>query len=195
MVDAAAEAAKARGLEGKWVFGLDKPSLIPFLENSTRRDLRQRLFEAYINRGNHDDEHDNKAILSRIAALRVKKANLLGFPTYAHFALDDSMAKTPDRVRDLLGRLWTPALEVARKEADEMRAVIAADGQDFELEPWDWFYYANRVLETRYAVDPEELRPYFKLENVVDGAFGVATRLWGSRFVERPEVPTYHPDV
>lgn len=195
VVDAAAEAAKARGLEGKWVFGLDKPSLIPFLERSTRRDLRQRLFEAYVNRGNHDDEHDNKAILSRIAALRVKKANLLGFPTYAHFALDDSMAKTPDRVRDLLGRLWTPALEVARKEADEMRALIAADGQDFDLQPWDWFFYANRVLSEKYAVDPEALRPYFQLDNVVQGVFGVCTRLWGIRFVERPELPKYHPEV
>jgi len=195
VVDAAAEAAQQRGLEGKWVFGLDKPSLIPFLESSTRRDLRQRLFEAYINRGNHDDEYDNKAILSRIAALRVKKANLLGFPTYAHYALDDAMARTPDRVRDLLGRLWTPALAVARKEADEMRALIAADGQDFALEPWDWFYYAKRVLGEKYAVDPEELRPYFQLDNVVQGAFGVATRLWGVRFVERPELPTYHPEV
>jgi len=195
VVDAAAEAAKARGLEGKWVVGLDKPSMIPFLENSTRRDLRQRLFEAYVNRGNHDDEYDNKAILSRIAALRVKKANLLGFPTYAHYALDDSMARTPDRVRDLLGRLWTPALAVAGREADEMRALIAADGQPFKLEPWDWFFYANRVLGEKYAVDPEALRPYFQLDHVIQGVFGVCTRLWGITFVERPELPKYHPEV
>ncbi len=195
VVDAAAEAAKERGLEGKWVFGLDKPSLIPFLQYSSRRDLRQRLFEGYVNRGNNDDEHDNKAILSRIAALRVERANLLGFPTFAHYALDDAMAGTPDRVRELLQRVWRPALVVASREANEMRDLIRAEGGTFTLQPWDWFYYANQVLQTRYAVDPEELRPYFQLDNVVQGAFGVANRLWGLRFVERPEVPTWHGDV
>jgi peptidyl-dipeptidase Dcp len=192
---AAADAAKERDLPGKWVFTTHKPSLIPFLEYSSRRDLREKMFRAYTERGNHDTEFDNKAIASRIAALRVTRANLLGFPSYAAYALDDAMAKTPERVLGLLNRLWTPAQEVAKREAAQYQALVQQQGQSFQLEPWDWFYYARQIRKKKYALDDEELRPYFKLENVIDGAFGVATKLYGIRFVERQDLPKYHPDV
>ena len=195
VIEAAAEAATARGHAGKWAFTLHRPSIGPFLDYSSRRDLREKMFRAYIERGNNDDARDNKAIASRIAALRVERANLLGFPTHAAFALDDAMAKTPERVTEFLQRLWTPALDVAKREAAEYQAMIRAGGNDFALQPWDWSYYATQVRKTKYALDDEELRPYFKLENVIDGAFGVATQLWGIRFVERQDVPKYHPDV
>jgi len=194
-IEAAAEAAQARGLAGKWVFTLHKPSLIPFLQYSSRRDLREKMFRGYVERGNHDDEYDNKALASRIAALRAERAQLLGFSSYAAWVLDDAMAKTPERTLALLNRLWPPALEVAKREAAEYQGLIERDGEKFALAPWDWFYYATRVQKERYALDDEALRPYFKLENVIDGAFGVATRLWGIRFVERQDVPKYHPDV
>jgi peptidyl-dipeptidase Dcp len=195
VVAAAAEAAKARDLPGKWVFTPHKPSLIPFLEYSTRRDLREKMFRSYTERGNYDNEFDNKAIASRLAALRVTRANLLGFPSHAAFVLDDAMAKTPERVLDFLNRLWTPALEVSKQEAAQYQAMLWKDVPQAKLEPWDWFYYARQVRKEKYALDDEELRPYFKLENVIDGAFGVATKLWGIRFVDRPNLPKYHPDV
>jgi peptidyl-dipeptidase Dcp len=194
-LDAAAETAKARGQTGKWAFTLDKPSLIPFLQYSSRRELRERMFKAYVERCNHDDESDNKALASRIAALRAERAKLLGYATHAAWVLDDAMAKTPEQTLDFLKRLWPPALAVAKREAAEYREMIRREGGTFGLAPWDWFYYATKVQKERYALDDEALRPFFKLENVIDGAFGVATRLWGIRFVERPELPKYHPDV
>lgn len=195
VVDAAAEAAKKRGFPGKWAFTVDQPSRLPFLQNSSRRDLRERLFKAYVERGNHDDEYDNKALASRIVALRCERSKLLGFPTYAAFNLDDMMAKAPEKVLEFLNRLWPAALKVARNEADEYRALMRKDGLNGPLEPWDWFYYATKVQKERYALDDELLRPYFKLENVIEGAFGVATKLYGIQFMEKKDLPKYHPDA
>lgn len=195
VTSAAAEAAKERGYLGKWVFTLHKPSMIPFLQFSKKRDLREKIFKAYINRGNNDNEYDNKAILSKMAALRVKRAQLLGYDTHAHFVLEQNMAKVPENVYDLLNRLWDPALKMAEMEASDLQKLIEKEGHDFELEPWDWWYYAEQLKKAKYDLDDEVTRPYFKLENVRDGVFYVADQLFGLQFIERTDIPKYHPDV
>jgi len=191
----AAEAAKEHGHEGKWVFTLHKPSMIPFLQYSEKRELREKIFKAYINKGDNDNELDNKEILSRIAALRVKKANLLGYKTHADFVLELNMAKKPENVYSLLNQLWKPALAKAKKEAEEFRKMIAEEGKDFKLEAWDWWYYAEKLKKARYELDDEILRPYFKLENVRNGAFTVANKLFGITFEEITDIPKYHENV
>jgi len=195
VIISAAEAAEERGHTGKWVFTIHKPSLIPFLQYSERRELREKIFKAYINQGNHNDELDNKPILSEIAALRVQKANLLGYPTHAHFVLEENMAKVPENVYQLLNQLWEPALGRAKQEAYDLQKMIEQADQNFKLQPWDWWYYAEKLKKAKYDLDDNLLRPYFKLENVINGVFLVANRLWGIQLVERQDVPKYHPDV
>jgi peptidyl-dipeptidase Dcp len=194
-VAAAAEAAQQRGHEGKWVFTLHKPSMIPFLQYAQRRDLREKIFKAYINRCNHGDELDNKKILSRIAALRVKRARLLGYKTHADFVLEEQMAKNPAAVYDFLNKLWAPALARSRQEAASFQAMINEEGGTFTLKPWDWWYYAEKVRKARYDLDDEMLRPYFELESVRTGAFKLATMLYGITFQERTDIPKYQADV
>ncbi|MBE0461024.1 MAG: M3 family metallopeptidase [Candidatus Aminicenantes bacterium] len=191
----AAEAAKERGHEGKWVFTLHKPSMIPFLQYSEKRNFREKIFAAYINRGNNNNELDNKTILSRIAALRVEKANILGHKTHADFVLEENMAKKPENVYRFLDQLWKSALKMAKNEAKDLQEMIYKEGKKFELQPWDWWYYAEKVKKARYDLDEEMLRPYFKLENVRKGAFTVANKLYGIQFVERTDILKYHPDV
>ena len=195
VVTAAAEAAEERGHEGKWVFTLHKPSLIPFLQYSEKRDLREKMLKGYIERGDHDDELDNKEILSRIVDLRIKKAKLMGYETYAHFVLEENMAKEPGKVYDLLNKIWKPALARAGEEARILQTMIKKDGHSFKLQPWDWWFYAEKLKKEKYDLDDEVLKPYFKLENVRKGAFDVAGKLWGITFEERTDVPVYHPDV
>ncbi len=191
----AAEAAAERGHEGKWVFTLHKPSMLPFLQYSENRDLREKIFTAYISRGNHDDDLDNKANAAKMAALRVKRAQLLGYETHADYVLEESMAKEPKKVYELLHQLWKPALVMAQKEVGDLQAMVDEEGGDFELEPWDWWYYAEKVRKAKFDLDDEALRPYFKLENVMDGAFWLAGELYGLTFEERGDLPKYHPDV
>lgn len=191
----AAEAAEERGHEDKWVFTIHKPSMIPFLQYSEKRDLREKIFKAYINKGDNNNELDNKEILSRIAALRVEKANLLGYKTHADFVLEKNMAKKPEKVYDFLSQLWKPALAKAEKEAEELQKMIDKDGKDFKLEAWDWWYYAEKLKKAKYALDDETLRPYFKLENVRNGAFTVANKLFGITFEEITDIPKYHQEV
>ena len=195
VISAAAETAKERGKEGAWVFTIQKPSMIPFLQYSQKRDLREKIFKACINQGNHDDELDNKATLTRIAALRLQRANLLGYKTHADFVLEENMAKVPQNVYNRLNQIWKPALKVAQKEEKALQNLVYADGQNFKLEPWDWWYYAEKLKKQKYDLDDEVLRPYFKLENVREGAFMVANKLWGLTFKERTDIPTYNPDV
>ncbi len=195
VIAAAAEAATERGYQGMWAFTLHKPSMIPLLQYSTRRDLREKIYTAYINRGNHGDEFDNKETLAKMAALRLERAKLLGYETHAHFVLEENMAKVPENVYKLLEELWKPALARAKAEAAEMQQMIDEEGGDFEIKPWDWWYYAEKVKKAKYDLDEEMLRPYFKLENVLDGVFEVARRLYGLQFHERRDVPTYHEDV
>jgi peptidyl-dipeptidase Dcp len=195
VIAGAAEAAAERGLQGKWVFLLNKPSLIPFLQYSARRDLRAKIYEAYIERGNHGDELDNKALLAEMVKLRVERSKLLGYETHAHYVLEENMAKVPDNVYKLLREIWTPAVGRAKEEVAEMQAMIKQEGGDFPLAASDWWYYAEKVKKAKYDLDEEMLRPYFKLENVRQGAFDLATRLWGLKFIERKDIPVYHPDV
>jgi peptidyl-dipeptidase Dcp len=195
VIAAAAEAAKERGKEGKWVFTLHKPSLIPLLQYSPRRELREKIFRAYINRGNNGNEYDNKALIARTIALRIEKANLLGYKTWAEYVLEENMAKAPENVYKLLEQIWTPALKKAKEEAAELQKLVKAEGHSFKLEPWDWWYYAEKLRKQKYNLDEEMLRPYFKLENVIEGVFTLANKLYGLQFVERKDIPVYHPDV
>jgi len=195
VVSGAAEAGTALGHEGKWVFTLHKPSWIPFLQYSEKRDLREKIYKAYYSRGNNDNDFDNKANAAKIASLRVQKANLLGYETHAHFVLEENMAKVPQNVYDLLNQLWEPALKMAKNEAREMQAMIKAEGKNFKLATWDWWYYAEKLKKAKYALDDEVIRPYFKLENVINGVFTVATNLFGLQFEERLDIPKYHEDV
>jgi peptidyl-dipeptidase Dcp len=190
-----ADEAKARGYENKYVYTIQRTSIYPFLTYSTRRDLREKIYKAYINKGDNNDELDNKKIAAKMAALRVKKANLLGYPTHAAFVLEEQMAKTPTAVYDLLNKLWEPALNVAKKERDDMQQMIYDEGNDFELEGWDWWYYSEKVKKAKYDLDENELRPYFEVTNVINGVFDLSTRLWGITFEERNDIPKYHPDV
>jgi len=195
IVQAAAETARARGMEGKWAFTLQKPSFIPFLENSEKRNLREIVFKAYINRGNNNDEYNNKKLISRIASLRVSRANLLGYKNHAAFVLERNMAKNPENVYKFLNDLWEPALKRAGTEVADMQAIIDKEGHNFKLQAWDWWYYAEKVKKEKYALDDSMLRPYFKMENVRRGAFEVAGKLYGIQFVKRNDIQVYHPDV
>lgn len=195
VIASGAEAAKERGYENKWVYTLDKPSLIPFIQYSDRRELREKLFKAYIQRGDNNNEFDNKDNLKEIAALRVRRANLLGYATHADFILEPRMARNPQNVYDFLNKLWTPALVKAKGEAKALQAMIDREGQDFKLQPWDWWYYSEKLRKERYDLDDEALRPYFNLENVLQGAFTLANKLYGITFEERHDIPVYHEDV
>ncbi len=195
VIDAAAAEAKAKGYDHKWVFTIQKPSFIPFIQYSDKRELREKILMAYANMGNNNDELDNKNNASRIAQLRVEKANLLGYNNWAEYILEDNMAKTPDKVYELLGQIWTPAVARAKTEAKDLQAMIDKEGGDFKLQPWDWWYYTEKVRKAKYDLDEEQLRPYFKLENVRDGAFMLANKLWGITFEERNDIAKYHEDV
>jgi len=195
VIAAAAETAKEQGLEGKWVFTLQKPSLIPFITYADNRDLREYLFKGYIERGNNNNEHDNKAVVNEIVNLRLKRANMLGYKTHADYILDENMAKTPEKVYELIGSLMEAGLPVAKQEVAELQSLIDKEGGDFDLQPWDWWYYAEKLKKEKYAFDDETLRPYFVLENVQKGLFTVANKLYGLQIVERDDLPVYHPDV
>ncbi len=194
-INAAAETAKEKGEQGKWVFTLDKPSMIPFLQYADNRELREKIFKAYTNRGNNNNENDNKKIISEIVNLRIEKAHLLGYDNHAEFVLEKNMAKNPENVNNLLMEIWEAALPVAKKEAYELQEMIYKSRNKFKLEPWDWWYYSAKLKQKKYAIDDEEIRPYFQLENVRDGAFELANRLYGIEFIERNDIPTYHEDV
>jgi peptidyl-dipeptidase Dcp len=195
VVAGGAAAAKKAGLEGKWLFTLQAPSLWPFLQAADDRERRRQIFTAYVTRGSHGDASDNKATLARIAALRAERAQLLGYKTHADYVLDENMAKTPARVYEFLERLWAPAKAVAAREAADLQAAIRADGKDFALEPWDWSHYAEKVRQARFDLDEQALRPYFPLDRVREGAFWVANRLYGITFAELPGLPAYNPEV
>ncbi len=195
VITRAAETAKERGHEGKWMFTLHKPSMIPFLQYSEKRDLREKIFTAYINRGNNNNEFDNKKRLVEMVNLRIKKAKLLGYKTHSHFILEENMAKEPEKVYDLLGKLWKPALAKAKEDAKTFRGMIKKEGNTFKLRPWDWWHYAEKLKKEKYDIDDKILKPYFKLENVIEGAFTVVNKLYGITFEERSDIPVYHPDV
>jgi peptidyl-dipeptidase Dcp len=195
LIAQAADAAKEAGMEGKWVFTLHFPSIWPFLTYSEDRDLRRQLFTAYITRGDHNNARDNKAVAAKMAKLRAEKSRMLGYQTWAHFALDEEMAATPEAVYKLLNQMWLPGKRAAGKELEAMKAAATAAGQPADIQPWDWFYYADKVRRAQFDFDETVLRPYFKLEAVRDGAFEVARRLYGITFTALNNVPTYHKEA
>ena len=192
---APAEAAKERGIEGRWVITLARSSVEPFLTFSARRELRRVVWEGWTARGTHEGSRDNAPLIREIMALRAEQARLLGYDNFAAYRLDDSMAKTAAAVERLLLQVWDPAKEKAREERARLESLARAEGLNGPLEPWDWRYYAEKVRQAEYDLDEAELKPYFVLGNMVEAAFNTARRLFGVAFTERTDLPAYHPDV
>ncbi len=195
VIDEAAKTAENAGLKGKWVFTTQKPSMIPFLQFADNRDLRKELYTAYLTRANHNNEYDNKEVLKEIVDLRLEKAKLLGYDQYADYRLQTRMAKNSKNVYNLLDQVWDAALPVAKRERNEMQQIIDKEGGKFKLGSWDWWYYAEKIRKSKYDLDENELRPYFKLENVRDGAFQVFNKLYGVTFTPIKDIPKPHPDA
>jgi len=195
VITTAAEEARTSGMPGKWVFTMQKNSWIPFLTYNTRRDLREKLYRGYFMRGNNNNQYDNKQVIIDIIKDRIELANLLGYKTPADYILSDKMAKTPARVDTLLMQLWRPSLAKAKNEVKEMQAIIDKEKGGFQLASWDWWYYAEKVRKEKYDLNEDELKPYFKLENVRNGVFEVAHKLYGLNFKELKNMPVYQQDV
>lgn len=195
VITQAATMAKSLKMDGKWAFSLQVPSMTPFLQYSDRRDLREKLFTSYFMKGDNDNEHDNKAIIAKIAKLRVERSHLLGYESFADFVLERTMAKTPEKVLTFLGQVWDAALPVAKAEAAVQQEQINKEGGKFKLAPWDWWYYSDKIKKEKYDLDDEVTRPYFKIDNVMEGMFYVANQLYGLNFTKRTDIPKYHPDV
>ncbi len=194
-IENAAAEAKAAGQEGKWLVTLHNSSRLPFLQNAENRELRKQLFTAYINRGNNENENNNKQIITDIIKLRLEKAKLLGYDNYANYVLDRNMAKDSKTVMDFLSNLWEYALPSAKKEAAELQALMDKEGKGEKLEGWDWWYYTTKLREAKYSLSEDEIKPYFKLENVRNGAFNVASKLYNISFTQLTDIPVYNPDV
>ncbi|MEE4176397.1 MAG: M3 family metallopeptidase [Bacteroides sp.] len=195
VINGAAALAEREGQAGTWMFDLSKPSWIPFVTFSERRDLREKIYTAYFMRGNNDNENDNKALFAELMKLRQQASKILGFDNYAQYAVDINMAETPENVYNFLYQVWEPALERAKEERDDMQAIIDHEGDDFELESWDWWYYAEKVRKEKYDLNEEELRAYLPIDNVRDGVFYVANQLYGLEFIQREDLPVYHEEV
>lgn len=191
---AALNAAKEANVEG-WLFTLDKPSCIPFLQYADSRHLREKIYKAYYNRGDNDNRYNNKKVIRRILDLRLQKARLLGFDTYADFKMDVKMAKTPQAATKLMEDIWSAAIKRAKEEAAELQKLIDSEGGKFKLEGWDWMYYTEKLRKAKYSLDENEIKPYFQLDNVRDGAFDCATKLFGLSFVPRNDIPIYNDSV
>jgi len=194
-IAAAKAAAEERGMAGKAVITLSRSFVEPFLKSSTRRDLREKVFKAFTARGDNGNANDNNETIVEILSLREESAKLLGFPTFAAYRLEDSMAKTPEAVRGLLERVWKPARARALADRDALQALVAEEGGNFALAPWDWRYYAEKLRQIRANFDDAAIRPYLLLDNMIEAAFDCASRLFGLSFVERKDIPVWHPDV
>ena len=192
---AARAAAEERGLAGKHAVTTSRSSVEPFLQFSARRDLREKVFRAWIARGDGGGATDNKAIIAEMVALRAERARLLGYATFAHYRLDDTMAKTPQAVRALLERIWAPGRRRALADRDDLQALVQAEGKNFALAPWDWRYYAEKLRKARCDIDEAAIKPYLKLERIIEAAFYTANRLFGLTFERRDGVPVWHDDV
>jgi peptidyl-dipeptidase Dcp len=191
----AAAAAKAKGMKGKWLFTLQAPSYFPFMTYVSDRELREKMFRGYMMRGNNGNSHDNNEIVAKIVKLRTEKANLLGYSSFAAYVLERNMSKNPETVFSFLDEVWAAALPVAVSEAKALQEMIDKEGGKFKLEPWDWFYYTEKIRKEKYDISDEEVRPYFAVDNVTKGMFYVANRLYSLEFKERNDIPKYHPEV
>lgn len=195
LIASASEAAKGAGKEIGWVFTLHNPSVMPFLQYADNRELREQIFKAYINRGNNGNEHDNNEVVRQLVKVRLEKAKLMGYEDYASMALDTRMAKTSEAVYNLLDQVWTPAIAKAKEELADIQAEIRKDGKNFTAEGWDWRYYADRAKRAKYSMDENEIRPYLQLENVRDGMFLLANKLYGVTFNALENMPLPHPEA
>ena len=194
VIDGAAATAKEMKMDGKWVFTLDRSSITPFLQYSSRRDLREKIYTAYLNRGNNDNANDNKALIKDILKLNLDRSRLLGYNTTADYILEMKMSKNPANAYKLMKQVWTPALAMAKKELADMEVLAKKDGiTDFQS--WDWWYYAEKVRKAKYDLDEEQIRPYFSLDNVTKGIFYCANKLYGLEFKKVDNLPIYHKDV
>lgn len=191
----AAEQAVKDSMAGKWVFTLDKPSMLPFLQFAENRALREKLYAGYYMRGDNDNEFDNKEIIKKIVQLRDEKAKLLGFNNFGEYTIDINMAETPKAVYDFLGKLWTPAMKIAKSDRDEMQKIIESEGGDFKLASWDWWYYSEKLRKQKFNLDESQVKPYFSLDNTINGIFVVANKLYGITFERRMDIPVYHPEA
>ena len=193
--DAAAAAAASRNMPGAWVITNTRSSIDPFLTYSTRRDLRERAWTMFVNRGDTPGEHDNNAIITEILQLRAERANLLGYPTHAHWRLENAMAGTPERAMELMEAVWTPAVARVRQEVADMEEVARAEGTPIDIQPWDYRFYMEKVRKARYDLDQNQVKPYLQLDKLREGMFWVAGELFGFDFSPVTNVPVYHPDV
>lgn len=191
----AAEAAKAAGMDGKWLFTLHNPSVMPFLQYADNRELREKIFKGYINRGNNGNESDNNDVVRKLITKRLEKARLMGYEDYASFALQDRMAKTSENVYNLLNEVWTPAIAMANEELKDIQAEIRKESKSFTAEGWDWRYYFEKAKKAKFDLYENQVRPYLKLENVREGAFSVASKLYGITFTQIGQIPLPHPDA
>jgi peptidyl-dipeptidase Dcp len=194
-IAAAKAAAEERGMPGKTVMTLSRSFVDPFLRTAGRRDLREKVFKAFVARGDNGNANDNNEIIVEILSLREESAKLLGFPTFAAYRLEDSMAKTPEAVRGLLERVWKPARAQALADRDDLQALVTQEGGNFALAPWDWRYYAEKLRQVRANFDDAAIKPYLSLDHMIEAAFDCATRLFGVSFTERKDIPVWHPDV
>ncbi|WP_337940378.1 M3 family metallopeptidase [Parabacteroides sp.] len=188
-------AARSAGLEGKWLFTLHNPSVMPYLQYADNRALREKIFKGYINRGNNGNDADNKDVVLKLITLRLEKAKLMGYDNYASFVLEDRMAKTPEQVYALLDEIWKPALAKAKDELADINTEIKKEGGNFEAEGWDWRYYFEKAKKAKFDLDENQVRPYLKLENVRDGAFLLANKLYGITFTPIKDIPLPHSDA
>jgi peptidyl-dipeptidase Dcp len=191
----AADQAKTDKKDGKWVFTLDKPSMLPFLQYSEKRELRQKLYRGYFMRCDNDNEFDNKEIIRKIVLLRDQKGKLMGFKNFASYSIDVNMAKTPKAVYDFLKKLWVPSMKMAKTDRDAMQSIITSEGGNFKLAPWDWWYYSEKLKKQKFNLDENEVKPYFSLDNAIKGIFYTANKLYGITFEKRNDIPVYHPEA
>ena len=194
-IDAAAEQAKTDSMEGKWVFTLSKPSLIPFLQFADNRNLREQMYKAYYNRGDNGNEYDNKNLINEMCKLRVQKAKLFGYDNYADYVLAVNMAQDSKTVDKFLIDIFNPAQQLAKKELAEMQAIAKAEGANFKLEGWDWWYYAEKLRKAKYDFDENYIKPYLTVDNVRNGMFTAANKLYGITFTQNTNLPVYYPGV
>jgi peptidyl-dipeptidase Dcp len=195
VVQAAAGRAAAESYTGKWAFTLDAASRVPFLQYADKRELRKQMLEGYAHKGNNNNDNNNKEIVQKIASLEYQKATLLGYPDYASFVLENRMAKNPETVNAFMQKLWEATQKVVANELQELQTIAATFGQTDRVEPWDWWYYTEKLRKAKYDFDDEAVRPYFRLENVRTGAFTIANKLYGITFEEIKDIPKFNPEA
>lgn len=195
IVQAAAESAKSKGYDEKWLFTIQNSSVMPFLQYSANRALREKMYKAYKNRGNNGGANDNNENAIKLANLRLEKAQILGYETFAHYALEETMAKTPEKVTSFLEDLWKPSIAKANEEIAEIKTMMNKDGISGDVQPWDYSFYSEKIRKAKFDLDEQELAPYFSIEGVREGIFMVTNKLWGLKFKQLTNIPVYHPDV